>query len=180
MLPSLSLIHILQRDQGIVVSGIVMLSPMLEGWLTFGDDESALRAALQLPSLAAAELERKNAFSRAALAEAEKFAMTDYLVTMAGAPPQGAAGKSFYERVAQISGLPVDVVTQARGFVADAFVKNLRPDGKIVSRYNANFAVDDPYPELRSVSYTHLPRSKAACPSGRMCCFDHFIHHLAE
>src|SRR5674476_467151 len=140
----------LQRDQGIVVAGIVMLSPMLEGWLTFGDDGDALRAALQLPSLAAAELERKNAFNRAALAEAEKFAMTDYLVTMAGAPPQGAAGKSFYERVAQISGLPVDVVTQARGFVADAFVKNLRSDGKIVSRYDATFAVDDPYPELRS------------------------------
>ena len=38
----------LQRDQGIVVSGIVMLSPMLEGWLTFGDDESALRAALAI------------------------------------------------------------------------------------------------------------------------------------
>ena len=140
----------LLRDQGIVVSGIVMLSPMLEGWLTFGDDESALRAALQLPSLAAAELERKNAFSQTALAAAEKFAMTDYLVTMAGAPPQGAVGKSFYERVAQISGLPVDVVTQARGFVADAFVKNLRSDGKIVSRYDATFAVDDPYPELRS------------------------------
>ena len=97
----------LQRDQGIVTSGIVMLSPMLEGWLTFGDDESALRAALQLPSLAAAELERKNAFSPAALAEAEKFAMTDYLMTMAGAPPQGDAGKAFYGRVAQMTGLPV-------------------------------------------------------------------------
>ena len=140
----------LQRDQGIVVSGIVMLSPMLEGWLTFGDDESALRAALQLPSLAAAELERKNSFSRAALAEAEKFAMTDYLVTMAGAPPQGPAGKAFYGRVAQMTGLPLDVVTQARGFVEGAFVKSLRPDGKIVSRYDASFAVDDPYPELRS------------------------------
>jgi carboxypeptidase C (cathepsin A) len=140
----------LQREQGIVTAGIVMLSPMLEGWLTFGDDESALRAALQLPSLAAAELERKNAYSPAALAEAEKFAMTDYLVTMAGSPPQGAAGKTFYGRVAQTTGLPVDVVTQARGFVADAFVKSLRPDGKIVSRYDANFAVDDPYPENRS------------------------------
>jgi len=140
----------LLRDQGIVVSGIVMLSPMLEGWLTFGDDESALRAALQLPSLAAAELERKNAFSQTALAAAEKFAMTDYLVTMAGAPPRGAAGSAFYSRVAQMTGLPVDVVTQARGFVADAFVKSLRPDGKIVSRYDAAFAVDDPYPELRS------------------------------
>jgi carboxypeptidase C (cathepsin A) len=140
----------LQRDQGIVISGIVMLSPMLEGWLTFGDDQSALRAALQLPSLAASELERRHAFSPAALAEAEKFAMTDYLVTMAGAAPQGAAGKAFYGRVAQMTGLPLDVVTQAHGFVADAFVKSLRPDGKIVSRYDASFAVDDPYPERRS------------------------------
>jgi carboxypeptidase C (cathepsin A) len=140
----------LQRDQGIVVSGIVMLSPMLEGWLTFGDDESALRAALQLPSLAAANLERNNSFSRAALVEAEKFAMTDYLVTMAGAPPQGPAGKAFYGRVAQLTGLPLEVVTQARGFVEGAFVKSLRQDGKIVSRYDATFAVDDPYPELRA------------------------------
>ena len=30
--------HVLQRDQGIAISGIVMLSPLLEGWLTFGDD----------------------------------------------------------------------------------------------------------------------------------------------
>ena len=139
----------LQRDQGIVISGIVMLSPMLEGWLTFGDDKSALRAALQLPSLAAAELERKNSFTPAALADAEKFAMTDYLVTMAGAPPQGAAGKAFYQRVAQISGLPVDVVTQSRGFIENDYVKSLRAGGKIVSRYDVGFAVDDPYPERR-------------------------------
>ena len=140
----------LQREQGIVISGIVMLSPMLEGWLTFGDDKSALRSALQLPSLAAAALERKNAFSSAALAEAEKFAMTDYLTTMAGPPPRGAAASAFYARVAQLTGLPVDVVTQQRGFIAEAYVKNLRPNGKIVSRYDVNFAVDDPYPEARS------------------------------
>ena len=139
----------LQRDQGILTSGIVMLSPMLEGWLTFGDDESALRAALQLPSLAAATLERKHAFTPAALAAAEKFAMTDYLTTMAGAPPQGEAGKAFYEHVAQLSGLPLNVVTQARGFIEGAYVKNLQQN-KIVSRYDATFAVDDPYPELRS------------------------------
>jgi carboxypeptidase C (cathepsin A) len=141
----------LQRDQGIAVSGIVMLSPLLEGWLTFGDDNSALRAALKLPSLAAAELERKNAFSGEALAAAEKFAMTDYLVTLTGAPPQGATAGAFYQRVAQITGLPLDVVKKAHGFVADEFVKSLRSaDGKIVSRYDATFAVDDPFPEQRS------------------------------
>ncbi len=141
----------LQNDQGITVSGIVMLSPLLEGWLTFGDDQSALNAALQLPSLAAAELERKHAFSADALAAADKFAMTDYLATLAGAPPQGEAARTFYERVAKISGLPLDAVTQARGFAGNAYVKSLRAaDSKIVSRYDATFAVDDPYPERRS------------------------------
>ena len=90
-----------------------MLSPLIEGWLTFGDDESALRAALQLPSLAAAELERKNAFNAQALAGAEKFALRDYLTTLAGPAPQGEAARAFYERVAQLSGLPVDLVKAA-------------------------------------------------------------------
>jgi carboxypeptidase C (cathepsin A) len=141
----------LQTEQGILISGIVMLSPLLEGWLTFGDDQSALNAALQLPSLAAAELERRNAFSPDALAAAEKFAMTDYLTTLAGAPPKGEAAKTFYERVAKLTGLPVDAVAQARGFAANAYVKTLRAaEGKIVSRYDATFAADDPYPERRS------------------------------
>jgi len=139
----------LQREQGIAVAGIVMLSPMLEGWLNFGDTTSALRAALQLPSLAATKLERNGAFSRQALADSEKFAMTDYLTTLAGPPLQGEAAKTFYARVAQISGLPLDVVTKARGFITSAFLKTLQP-GKIVTRYDANFAVDDPYPEQRS------------------------------
>jgi carboxypeptidase C (cathepsin A) len=136
----------LQREQGIVINGIVMLSPLLEGWLTFGDDSSALRAALQFPSLAAATLEKKGEFSRDALAKAEKFAMTDYLTTLAGPPLQGEAARAFYAKVAQTTGLPLDVVTQARGFVTDAFLKSLQA-GKVVSRYDAAFAVDDPFPE---------------------------------
>lgn len=139
----------LQRDQGIAVNGIVMLSPFLEGWLTFGNGASALRAALELPALAAAALEQKKAFTPEALAAAEKFAMNDYLTTLAGPQPQGDAARSFYARVAQISGLPEDVVRRERGFVTDAYVKNLH-EKKIVSRYDATFAVDDPFPEQRT------------------------------
>ena len=130
--------RVMQREQGISAAGIVMLSPLIEGWLTFGDDGSALRAALGTASLAAAELERKKAFSREALAAAEKFALTDYLTTLAGPVPQGDAARAFYERVAQLSGLPVDEVKRQRGFVTDAFIKSLRAD-KIVSRYDADF-----------------------------------------
>jgi carboxypeptidase C (cathepsin A) len=138
----------LQDDQGIVVSGILMLSPLLEGAFQFGGDRFALGAALQLPSLAAAELERKGTFSKEALAQAEHFALTDYLSTLTGPQPQGDAAKRFYARVAQMTGLSVDAVTQARGFIRDAYVKNLNVgEHKIVSRYDATFASDDPYPE---------------------------------
>jgi carboxypeptidase C (cathepsin A) len=139
----------LQREQGISVNGIVMLSPFLEGWLTFADDQSALRAALELPSLAAADLERHNALTPQALASAEKFALNDYLTTLAGPTPQGETADAFYARVAKVSGLPLETIERQRGFVTDTFVKNLRA-GKVVSEYDPNFAVDDPFPSERS------------------------------
>jgi carboxypeptidase C (cathepsin A) len=138
----------LQDEQGIAVSGILMLSPFLEGAFQFGGDRFALGAALQLPSLAAAELERKGAFSLDALAQAEHFALTDYLSALAGPPLQGDAAKAFYARVAQMTGLPVDVVTRSRGFIHDSYVKNLyASEQKVASHYDATFASDDPYPE---------------------------------
>ncbi len=138
----------LQNDQGMSVSGILMLSPLLEGSFQFGGDRFALGAALQLPSLAAAELERKGAFSEQALAQAEHFALTDYLTTLAGPPLHGDAAKNFYGRVAAMTGLPEDIVARQHGFIGDAYVKELRGgEHKIVSHYDATFAVDDPNPE---------------------------------
>jgi carboxypeptidase C (cathepsin A) len=138
----------LQSNQGIVASGILMVSPMLEGEFHFGGDRFALGAALRLPSLAAAELERKGTFSTAALAQAEHFALTDYLSALAGPPLRGDAAHAFYARVAQMTGLPEDVIARERGFIRDTYVKNLRGnDHKIVSHYDATFAVDDPNPE---------------------------------
>jgi carboxypeptidase C (cathepsin A) len=138
----------LQHDQGIMVSGVVMVSPLIESSLIFGSNRFALGAALQLPSLAAAELERKGAFTVEAQAKAEHFALNDYLTTLAGPPPKGDAAKTFYARLAEITGLPVDMLTRSRGFVRDAYLKHLRSaEGKVVSRYDASFAVPDPYPD---------------------------------
>jgi len=143
--------RVLQREQGIAVTGIVMVSPLIEGPLIFGGTRFALGAALQLPSLAASELERKGIFSKEKLAEAERFALTEYLTTLAGPAPKGEAARAFYARVAEISGLPVEVVAKSRGFIRDAYVKNLRAaEGKIVSRYDATFASPDPFPAQES------------------------------
>src|SRR6202049_2970068 len=134
----------LQRDQGIVVSGILMVSPLLDAEFLFGSARYALGAALQLPSLIATELERRHAFSVAALTEGERFAMTEYLTTLAGPPPTGDAADAFYGRLARLSGLPVETVAKTRGFIRDVYLKNLRAgQDQVVSRYDASLSPPD-------------------------------------
>lgn len=138
----------LQQEQGIVVSGIVMVSPFLDGALHSGASRLALNAALLLPSIAATELDRAGRFSAEALAAAERFAMTDYLVTLAGPPPEAETGDGFYARVAELTGLPLGVVRRTRGFIAEAYLEH--PSGgapEIASPYDATFALPDPFPE---------------------------------
>ena len=136
----------LKENQGILVSGIIMASPLIEARLLFEATDYPLGAALQLPSLAAAELERKKAFSPEALAAAERFAMTDYMVTLAGPAPTGARADAFYGRVAVLTGIPTDEVARARGFVGDIYTKATRSkSGKVVSPYDSAYdRSDDP------------------------------------
>lgn len=138
----------LQQDQGLVAAGIVMVSPFLDGALTFRATRSALSAALLLPSIAATELDRDGRFTSEALSEAERFAMTDYLVTLAGPPPEGPAAEAFYARVAELTGLPQDGVTRARGFVARAYLGRKQGEpSQIASPYDGTFTLPDPFPE---------------------------------
>src|SRR5436190_18478516 len=137
----------LQSDQGIVVTGIVMVSPLLEASFQWGSSQYALGAALHLPTLVATELERTKKFTPAALAEAERFAMNEYLTTLAGRPPTGDKAKAFYGRIAEMTGLPADVVAKSRGWIRNAYLQQLRASGQTVSTYDAAFAVPDPYPE---------------------------------
>jgi carboxypeptidase C (cathepsin A) len=138
----------LRDDHGISVAGIIMASPLMEGAFTFGGTRFALGAAMQIPSLAAAELQRRGLFTPERLAEAERFALNEYLTTLAGPPPRGEAARAFYARVAELTGLPLDVVTQTRGFIRDSYVKHLRAAERlIVSRYDVTFTAPDPYPE---------------------------------
>jgi len=137
----------LQSDQGLVVAGIVMVSPLLEASFLWGGSQYALGAALGFPALVATELDRTKTFTPEALAAAERFAMTDYLTTLAGRPLTGEAAKAFYGRIATLTGIPVDAVAKARGWVRNAYLQHLRTSGQTVSLYDGTFAVPDPYPE---------------------------------
>jgi carboxypeptidase C (cathepsin A) len=147
-LRALKVAESLNHDQGIIVSGIVMLSPYLEGRLNFDATRFALGAALQLPSLAAAEMERTNSFDRSKIQDAERFAMTDYLTTLAGPEPEGRDAERFYARIAELTGMPIEDVRRTRGYIRDLYIK--RAGGKlatVVSAYDGAVVASDPYPE---------------------------------
>ena len=135
----------LKNSQGILVSGVVMVSPMIDAGLIFGATDYPLGAALQLPSIAAAEFERRASFDPKRVADAERFAMTDYLVTLAGADLDGKAADQFYGKLAELTGFDRPTLERTRGFIGDRLAKT--KDGKIASPYDAAYAVPDPFPE---------------------------------
>jgi carboxypeptidase C (cathepsin A) len=137
----------LQSEQGIVTSGIVMVSPLLETAFQWGSSQYALGAALHFPSLVAAELDRTKSFTPEKLAEAERFASTDYLAGLAGPRLSGDKAKALYGRIAELTGLPVEEVAKSRGWVRNAYLNHLRANGVTVSSYDVTFAIPDPFPE---------------------------------
>ena len=139
--------RVLQADQGIIVSGIVMVSPLIEASYTFGGQQGPFSAALGFPSIVASELERTKKFSAEAMAEAEHFAINEYLTTLAGPQPTGERAQAFYGKIGQMTGLPTDVVAKSRGYVRGAYTRQLRSQGLQISSYDATFAIPDPNPD---------------------------------
>ena len=76
-----SLARALQKTGINSPSGLVLISPVLEFGLLYAEDYDPLSWALELPSLAAVNLESKGTTDRAALRdalkEAERYAMSD-------------------------------------------------------------------------------------------------------
>jgi carboxypeptidase C (cathepsin A) len=136
----------MKDGQGLLTSGIVMVSPFLDGRFLSNSDDP-LSAALQLPSLGAARLERDQAFAPEKLAEIESFAMKDYLTMLAGPSPVGDLAQAFYRRVSDITGISIDAVERTRGFVGDIYNKEAAGEGRVVSPYEASHVVTDAYPE---------------------------------
>jgi carboxypeptidase C (cathepsin A) len=140
----------LQSDQGIVATGIVMVSPMLETRMQWAGASNALGAALHFPSIAAAELDRTKSYTPQKMAEIERFAIHEYLPALAGPRPAGDEAKTFYGRLAQLTGLPYETVVRTRGYIRESYLEQLRGQGRVASWYDGAHLAPDPYPENRS------------------------------
>jgi carboxypeptidase C (cathepsin A) len=137
----------LQYDQGMLLNGIVMISPLIEWPLLDDTDDNPLPDALRLPSFVAAALETRHAFDPTQIDGAYRYALGEYLTTIVGPRLDGAAAESFYAKLAEMTGLPAAIVARHEGRL-DPNAHDIRASGgKVHSLYDFTVTVPDAFPE---------------------------------
>ena len=140
----------LQKTTGISPSGLVLVSPALEFALLYGEDFDPIPWALSLPSYAAVKLESDGVTTREglreALKDAERYALSDYIVALASGAEQG--GETASARVAELTGLPLAKVEKRFARIGlSFFIKEFdRDGGQLLSRYDGSVTGPDPNP----------------------------------
>ena len=132
----------LQEDQSVILNGIVMVSPLLEEQYFFTDDP--LSYAFALPTLAAASAERAHTLTPAVADAAYAYAIGPYVATLDGVPPTGDAAKSFYGKIAEVTGVPEPIVAKQRGMLVPDSHDIKSQDGRLYSIYEMSLSIADP------------------------------------
>ena len=145
----------LQEDVGITPRGVVLISPALEFMLVRPDQFDPLHWALELPSLAAVRLSSEGVSGQALrerLREVEGYALGDYLAALAGGLEHG--GRAASQRVADITGLPLDLVQRNFARIPTSlFAREFaRKDGNVLSAYDGMITTADIAPQSARIS----------------------------
>ena len=129
-------------EQGVGVSGLVLMSPVLD----FNGRDAPydpLRWVGRLPSLAAAA---RGAADRADVRDAEGYAAGDYLLDLVRGERDAVATDRMSRRVAELTGLDPALVRRRAGKVElGAFLRDRDP-GRVGSPYDATITAADPFP----------------------------------
>ncbi len=136
----------LQRAEGIIPNGIVMVSPAIEFSFLF-DGTNPLTDALRLPTLVGASLERAKKMTPEAVDGAYSYALGPYLSTLVNVPPTGDTAKQFYNRLAEMTGVAPDLVARQRGRLPPWLPGVRTQNGRLYSLYEMSLSVEDPYPD---------------------------------
>ena len=139
----------LQEEIGVGLSGLVLLSPVLDfAWL-----QSARTTpwgfVTRLPSFAAAALERSGTVpTRMAMAEAERYASGEYLADLLKGPNDREAVGRLSDRVGALAGLDPALVRRQAGRLSQSSVQREtgREAGRVASAYDTGVTGWDPDP----------------------------------
>ncbi|SDA17903.1 Carboxypeptidase C (cathepsin A) [Methylobacterium sp. UNC378MF] len=146
----------LQEEIGVGLSGLVLLSPVLD----FGSLETP-RAnpwgyVLKLPALAAGALERAGTVpTPALLGDAEAYASGPYLADLLKGPSDSAAVARMTEKVAPLVGLDPGLVrAQAARLSTRSVQREIdRAEGRVASAYDTGVTGWDPNPDAAQSSF---------------------------
>jgi len=151
------LARLLPESYGIGLSGAVLISPALEFAPLNPSDYDALPWIDKLPTMAAAAVfhGRSRAFEEGTplnevLAAAEQFATTQYVAYLTRGASLGDKERgAIAARLADLLGLPVDLVERAEGRITmQVFVRELlRSERKVLGLYDSTVTAHDPFPD---------------------------------
>ncbi len=151
------LVRMLQETAGIGLSGAILISPALEFGSLSPTDYDVLNWIDLLPTMAIAAVHhgRSRAFASGTQSEqvlegAERFATGDYAAFLTrGASMPATERDRIVGRLADLVGLPMDMVTRAEGRVTiDVFTRELLRDArKVLGKYDATITTTDPFPD---------------------------------
>jgi len=137
----------LQRQGGVGVSGLVMVSPALD----FGGRSNALDPlyyAIRLPSMTAVALAAQKPVARADLKEAEEYAGGNYVMQLLKGVKDQEAVAQASQRVAELTGLDPALVRRYEGRIdMDVFLhERERARRRVGSPYDPTITSPDPFP----------------------------------
>jgi carboxypeptidase C (cathepsin A) len=139
----------LRSDEGVGVSGLILLSPLLDAHVMSGyaDPMGWVDA---LPSEVAVVRAGRGPVARADMADVEAYAAGDYLVDILRGTGDLAATERLTARVAGLTGLDPALVRRMGGRLdAGTFQRSLKP-GSVVSIYDGTVARPNPAPRALS------------------------------
>jgi carboxypeptidase C (cathepsin A) len=140
--------HTLQTEYGVGVNGVVLISPLLDGYARMDGDVSPLPWMINLPSIAAANLERQGKLTPEAMAEVEAYVRGEYMVDLVKGRTDPAALERMVKKVSQLTGLNETFVRRLGGRLeTQAYLREVYRDrGELGSRYDSNVTDYDPFP----------------------------------
>ena len=140
----------LQTQQGVGVSGLILVSPVFDFRERSGS--SLLQYVASLPTMAAVARAAKGSVTRADMADVEAYARGDFLNDLIKGQADTEAATRLADQVAVLTGIDQAVSRRLAGrFDVAEFRREFdRRDGKVTGRYDASILGFDPYPDTTS------------------------------
>jgi carboxypeptidase C (cathepsin A) len=182
------LVRKLQADDGVGVSGLVLLSPLLDS-----HDQSGFADPMSwvdlLPSEVAAVRARRGSVGRSDMADVEGYARGEYVIDILRGEHDPQATDRLTERVVALTGLDLALVRRMHGRLDASLFQQFVSPGRVASVYDATATRPDPTPRQLSSEFPDpiLSGFQAPVTSAMMAIYTQklnwhpdFVYHLAS